>query len=327
MNNSYYDLIAKVLSQEATPEETATLTAACAADTDLAKEFEDAQLLWTLTERAMPAFNVDTDAAWQSVLSRIETTEQMSPVANPSGTRRIAFPVWARWAAAAAILGVGLTFGLRQFNSSEMILADRTGQQVQLPDGSTVTLQKGARIRYASRFTSGAERTVSLEGEAFFDVTKDPQHPFVVRANALQVTVLGTSFRVDGSHTEVSVRSGRVAVAKDQIPEVILTAGEEAVVAKDGQLQKQPADSNDFFLKTSQIGFTNKAFGDIIGDISRILGVSVQLDDSIDSAGRAQTVTYTSTAGTVDSILTDLCRITGYQWRKTGETYQIYRAR
>lgn len=84
-----------------------------------------------------------------------------------------------------------------------------------LADGSTVTLQPGARLRYPARFT-GAQRVVQLEGEAFFAVFHNAGHPFRVITDQLETTVLGTSFNVraivgQGAAT-VQVRTGRVRV-------------------------------------------------------------------------------------------------------------------
>ena len=84
-----------------------------------------------------------------------------------------------------------------------------------LADGSTVTLQPGALLRYPARFT-GAQRVVRLEGEAFFAVFHDAGHPFRVLTDAVETTVLGTSFSVravpgQGAAT-VRVRTGRVRV-------------------------------------------------------------------------------------------------------------------
>ncbi len=84
-----------------------------------------------------------------------------------------------------------------------------------LADGSTVTLEPGAQLRYPARF-SGARRVVQLEGEAFFEVFHDAGHPFRVLTDKLETTVLGTSFRVravpGAAAATVQVRTGSVQV-------------------------------------------------------------------------------------------------------------------
>ncbi|MBC8083762.1 MAG: FecR domain-containing protein, partial [Hymenobacter sp.] len=87
-------------------------------------------------------------------------------------------------------------------------------REVVLPDRSHVWLRPRSELRCAATF--GATRTVRLRGEAFFDVTKDRAHPFVVRTAAVAVRVLGTSFNVKAypklPATTVLVRTGRVQV-------------------------------------------------------------------------------------------------------------------
>ena len=82
-----------------------------------------------------------------------------------------------------------------------------------LPDGSKVTLTKGARVSY-DRLMNGKERKVMLNGEAFFDVVKNPEKPFYIHTQNMVIKVLGTSFRVmasDGKES-VIVKTGKVSV-------------------------------------------------------------------------------------------------------------------
>jgi transmembrane sensor len=94
-----------------------------------------------------------------------------------------------------------------RFNGSEK------NELVFLPDGSKVTLSKGARIVY-NRLMSGKKRAVTLSGEAFFDVAKNPEKPFYIQTRNMVIKVLGTSFRVKSFENEESVivRTGKVSV-------------------------------------------------------------------------------------------------------------------
>lgn len=85
---------------------------------------------------------------------------------------------------------------------------------VVLSDGSTVTLEPGSHLYYPPRF-EGSRRRVYLQGEAFFEVTKNPERPFLVYTGASVVRVVGTSFRVKASGLapdQIAVRTGRVLV-------------------------------------------------------------------------------------------------------------------
>ena len=65
-----------------------------------------------------------------------------------------------------------------------------------LSDGTTIHLNAGSSIKYPVKFIEGAQREVFLKGEAFFDVIKNSNQPFVVNVNELNVRVLGTKFNV-----------------------------------------------------------------------------------------------------------------------------------
>lgn len=95
----------------------------------------------------------------------------------------------------------GATFQLVQLRHQpavEMrnVCAERGRQmQVMLQDGTMIYLNSGSHILFPSRFTE-ANRTISLVGEAYFEVAKDPDHPFIVELNGVSIEVLGTSFNV-----------------------------------------------------------------------------------------------------------------------------------
>lgn len=90
---------------------------------------------------------------------------------------------------------------------------------IELPDGSMVTLNSGSTLRYPGTFSS-TNRTVILDGEAFFDVKKNPAKPFLVKTKDITVKVLGTTFNVksypDEDLTETTLVTGRVEIIKNQ---------------------------------------------------------------------------------------------------------------
>ncbi|UOQ69626.1 FecR family protein [Hymenobacter volaticus] len=132
-----------------------------------------------------------------------------------------------RWAAMVLLLvGVALAVLLpRKWQSATSATMAATnwvqhhnaGNQVQvftLVDSSRITLYPGSSIQYKASL-AGPRREVKLNGEAFFQVAKNPTRPFLVYTDQLVTTVLGTSFRVRayvGRTNEVAVHEGRVSV-------------------------------------------------------------------------------------------------------------------
>lgn len=90
---------------------------------------------------------------------------------------------------------------------------------VTLPDDTRVWLNSDSYLRYPARF-SGRERRVTLYGEGYFDVAKDPRHKFVVAAHSTEIEVYGTEFNVeayDGDYIRTTLVSGRVGMKYDDV--------------------------------------------------------------------------------------------------------------
>ena len=103
--------------------------------------------------------------------------------------------------------------------------------KVSLPDGSTIELNGGSIVSYPDHFT--AERTIKLlQGDAFFMVTKDTAHPFVVETgNSSRIRVLGTHFNVkqnkSKSRMEITLNSGRISFERRGKPAQLLLPGQQ----------------------------------------------------------------------------------------------------
>ncbi|MBO9611300.1 MAG: FecR domain-containing protein [Dyadobacter sp.] len=124
-------------------------------------------------------------------------------------------------------------------------------KSVSLPDGSSVRLSPKSRFSYPAKFVKTG-REVLLNGEAFFEVTKNPQSPFKVYTSDIVTTVLGTSFTVkafDGDKdVRVVVKTGKVTVTantarnKTREPEktqLVLLPNQQVVFHRDEQTMKR----------------------------------------------------------------------------------------
>ena len=106
-----------------------------------------------------------------------------------------------------------------------------------LPDGSKVWLNAGSVFKYPKTFSAKVREVELVEGRAFFDIKHKDHHPFVVKTNNLNVTVLGTSFDVrsykrEGT-TKVSVVTGKVGItipSQPSKPAIMLVAKEEVII-------------------------------------------------------------------------------------------------
>lgn len=181
-----------------------------------------------------------------------------------------------RWQIAAAVLAgvVGACswwfLSTWQPRHKMIIVQVATGQQQELvlPDSSRVWLNAGARMEYPQEF--GNVRTVKLDGEGFFDIKQDEQHPFEVHTVELNVQVLGTSFDVKAystlDETQVTVKTGMVKVLHAQKGLDVLSANDQLIFSRSAQqYMKSKADNQQInewangMISLSQVGFAELA--------------------------------------------------------------------
>ncbi|NIG57401.1 FecR family protein [Chitinophaga sp. Cy-1792] len=227
------DLLVKQLLGTATDDEQQRILNWIAASPDNEKYYHHFKLIWEESRHLAATSTVDEDKAWARFQQRVGATVNETKVVDirPANTS------WMRIAATVAILCVmaGAAFLYLNKNSNNdlvRIASTNTTRIDTLPDGSVVTLNKNSSISYAADFA--AERHITLEGEAFFDIAKDPSKPFLLKVGDVDVKVLGTSFNVkkDAVSIEVIVETGAVEVNKKHNA-VKLEANEKAIVAKD----------------------------------------------------------------------------------------------
>lgn len=171
---------------------------------------------------------VDAAASKIRVWKKLDATLQPATVVNKAPTSGTASPLFRNrsvWMVAASlVLLIGLAIGLsnRQWFGealpSDMVIVNNqeiVPTTVILPDGSSVKLYPEASISYPRKFTDSV-RSITITGEAFFEIAKEKNRPFVVYSDHLISQVMGTSFFVRDQKGEVgatvSVVQGRVKV-------------------------------------------------------------------------------------------------------------------
>lgn len=207
------------------------------ADESNLQYFEQFKLIWDTSRQLAAKSTVDENKAWQRFQNKIKGNE---PTSIPVRKRGFG---WIKVAASIILIaGVALIAYLVIGKPKEQtILAEQSPVTETLPDGSVVTLNKRSFIYYKEK-PLGDNRLVRLKGEAFFNVKANKEKPFIIQANNLQVTVVGTSFNVKAGFdgvTEVVVETGIVRVtSKDRTIE--LKAGERTTISdKDNIFQKE----------------------------------------------------------------------------------------
>lgn len=157
---------------------------------------------------------------------------------------------------------------------------------VSLPDGTSVTLNHYSTLTYPERFKSD-NREVELNGEAYFEVSKDKKHPFIVQTEAVDVRVLGTQFNVDAYRDSPDVRTtlltGSVAVSnKSNSEHMILKPNEIAIYNKvEKKLTRKLLEdaTDEISWRHGEFIFDDVPLRDIARELSNSFGTTIQITD------------------------------------------------
>jgi transmembrane sensor len=281
------DLIAKVLTDEATAAEQASLRSQCAASPELQQYFEQMKRLWDASESATEQLDVNTDTAWAKVQSRIHA-QDVSKAKSEDKPLTISWlkpKNLLRMAASFTVLAVATFFMLQKKGPLSItpvetfVEAHDTVLAKTLADNSMITLNKKSTL---TTVFNDKERRVKLVGEAYFEVAHDTVKPFFIDVQNLEIRVVGTAFNVDersevGKIT-VSVTEGRVLL-KGTKRSVVLSKGEETKYnVATGDFETTANRSLNFMAyKTKELVYDNQPLSKVARDINEYYGVSVEI--------------------------------------------------
>lgn len=215
MNNSdYIKLLHKRSSGKLSAEENKALT------DWLSGESANNQMgeIWKKSAIYKEDFEPDVQAGLKNVLDFIdEAEEKTSNEPKIVSLKKRRFSPFALAASLAVLIGVGAVVNWYLNTPSNSMIVAQTGagetEMLSLNDGTQVWVNENSYFSYSEGF-SESHRKVKLTGEAFFDVARDEERPFIIESSKSTVTVLGTSFNVRAYENEsenvVTVRSGKV---------------------------------------------------------------------------------------------------------------------
>jgi len=153
---------------------------------------------------------------------------------------------------------------------------------ISLPDGTSVTLNRYTTLTYPQKFTKG-ERKVELNGEAYFEVTKDKRHPFIVVTPSMNVKVMGTHFNVNAyrnnSDVVATLYEGSVAVTCFS-QQTVLQPGDMAVYSKRNKLLTRHTGetvSDNIAWRNGEFVFDNLSVEEIAQQLSNAFNVTITI--------------------------------------------------
>ena len=194
-----------------------------------------------------------------------------------------------RYAAATVgviVLAAGLAYWFRN-KAEELVVASAAHGQVRemlLPDGTKVWLNQSSVLKYPRAF-EGKERHVYLDGEAYFEVSKNPKKPFRVKANGVTIRVLGTHFNVNAyaadSLVETTLLEGSVSVSNNANgKQMILKPNETAIYRKSTGILSMHINANaqnEISWREGILSFNDISMGEIARQLSHHFNVTIQI--------------------------------------------------
>jgi ferric-dicitrate binding protein FerR (iron transport regulator) len=356
LNDRFIQLLTKKLSDEIDESELAELNYMLANDEECRQQYNFFNNYWMQDQEKYS----NEELLFQRIKSRIDIPEEPGDSNAPkSWIKR--FPFFWRSLAAGVILGIGL-FTYRYSHSesgtnSKGNIAvtktpSRTKSKIYLSDGSVVTLNSETILRYPSSF-EGPTREVYLNGEAFFNVTKDHKHPFIVHAGKMNIKVLGTSFNVksyeNDKNTETTLIKGAIEVTMSDRPsDRIILKPNEKLILNNKTFKKigpnanllAPEDSGTNYSLTNlthlrsndttivetswvnnELVFKDEAFSDLANQMERWYGIKINFKNSNTKAYR---FTGVFVKENIVQALNALKMIEPFNYKYNDETVSIY---
>lgn len=346
-----WNLIERCLAGECSGEDRAALQRWAEEDEGRRELLAALTEIWASAEKAKPRY--DSKAAWRAVG---EAIGRPSAESRPSSQRHESAPVvpirvtpaarrapryWARAAAiVAALVGGGVlwtsTRHLRVPIAEDTVAREVTTERGQrarlrLADGTRVLLGPESRFQEFAGF-GRRTRTVSVVGDAYFEVTHDPERPFIVRAGSAVTEVLGTSFGVraypEQTDVHVAVRNGRVRLRSartDTVFAAILTPGQLGRLDGDGHVELRTDVTADEYLgwTSGRITFRDTPLREVIPQLARWYDIDIAQPD--DPRIRDLLLTASFEDAPSSDVLDVIARSLGLSHRRVEGRIEFYR--
>ena len=280
---------------------------------------------WSVTSHKTEFYQPDMTINWEKLMKRINYQSKQKVIQN----------IYLRWAVAAAILvvvflsGISLGDGYRNQSAkvtyTKIIAPEGNKTQIVLPDSTHVWLNSGSELQYPSDYTA-QNRNVIMKGECFFDVVKDPNHPFIVRSSKFQVKVFGTCFNIcedeSADKADITLVSGIVKILDLQDQLISELKPGEQFVYKNGKCLVQQAENLESLTawRNNMLIFDNQPFEEVIHYLEKWYGVKIKLDQSL---CYSHNYTFKVKTESLREVLELISIITPIQYRIEGEQVTI----
>lgn len=288
--NKFISLVYKRLKAEISEDELIELEVLTASNVDFAQMADEIEQAWERSAAYPKPFEFDLDAEFSKLEERIEKADTPEAIQR---TLRSNDKQQLNWLTIAAAIGLFIVAGALIWDSffrapDFIVVASQRGEvkQITLLDGSKVWLNENSQLQYPKSFNE-ENRTLKLIGEAFFEVQRSENHPFIVETNQTLVEVLGTSFNVraipNENMTSVIVRTGKVRFQQryaDAYED--LEVGQKSVFyhsSKQLAGAETIPNNNELYWKTKELSFHNMSLAEVAETLKSYFNVKLSFDN------------------------------------------------
>lgn len=268
-----WDIISKHLSGECNKEEETEFREWLDKNSENKTTFLELMKIWEDSAKVKPDFEPDTESALIKVLTNINESDN-----KKNNIRRLT--TYSRRIAAVLLLGVVITYAYFQLSENnpaqfaQEFLSTSDKNEMVLEDGTRIFLNSNSKIKYPKKFKKN-KREIYLDGEAYFEVSKDADKPFIIHTQTTTTEVLGTSFNLKAYKNDKSVsiivKEGKVSFSSEKSNnKVILIKDDLGLInKKDGiVLKKKNDDINYLSWKTGILYFEKSPLKEVIKVLS-----------------------------------------------------------
>ena len=305
MTEEIVELLIAKLDESATPEQEKALDQWLQLSKENRDEFDRIKTLWSKSGSIKHLGLVNKNRDWHSVKTKVGFKQGLG---------------FRKWAIAASIvLIVSVAATLQYFNARPTVYqAGDKIMTVTLADGSDIVLNKASSLSVSSKFGE-TTRSVSLTGEAFFEITKDPAHPFHIEAQNTHTQVLGTAFNIDtdDGETTIQVDHGLVKFSTET-GNIKLSKGMGARAGLNNLITELPSNPNAFAWRTGILTFSNSPLTNAVAVIADHFDLEITLSTTDNLS-----ITSTFDNQEVQEVLEEICLIHGLTLTETSSGFAI----
>lgn len=255
---------------------------------------------------------------------------------NKEHTPKKIIPIYYRIAAAIAIVAATVAVFYQSKDRTTSVITYQTVaakakqvKKVVLPDSSVVWLNAASSLRVPSHFAENVREVYLDEGEAFFEVTKNPEKPFIIHQNSFKVQVLGTSFNVRAykklSDIKVTVSTGKVQVSNAKKSLAVLTPQQEISFNKkteNYQVNPSVNDAEKSGWRDGEIHLKQASFKEICLVLKNSFNIHLKSQSS--DINQYHFTVNIHTNMSVTEVLNLISAIHNSAYRKEGDVFVIY---